>query len=64
MRALRGRYSGLCQPTYVLDIRVAPQVPSDPLLSPAVEQSSYEVVDPAVGGQLYAASSKIRIKII
>src|SRR5258708_11143766 len=50
MRALRGRYSGLCQPSYVLDIPGgAGKVPASPtyLSRGGRGESSYEVVDPA-----------------
>src|SRR5712672_495987 len=60
MRALRGRYSGLCQPTYVLDIPGgAGKVPVGPtyLSAGGRGESSYEVVDPAGRRHNYAATS-------
>jgi lysine 2,3-aminomutase len=61
MRALRGRYSGLCQPTYVLDIPGgAGKVPVGPNYISACDQggSSYEVVDPAGRRHAYPAAAR------
>jgi lysine 2,3-aminomutase len=58
MRALRGRYSGLCQPTYVLDIPGgAGKVPVGPnyISACARGDSSYEVLDPAGRRHAYPA---------
>jgi lysine 2,3-aminomutase len=60
MRALRGRYSGLCQPTYVLDIPGgAGKVPVGPTYLSACGrgESSYEVVDPAGRRYNYTVAS-------
>jgi lysine 2,3-aminomutase len=47
MRALRGRYSGLCQPTYVLDIPGGfGKVPIGANYLTASEAAAYEVRDP------------------
>jgi lysine 2,3-aminomutase len=56
MRALRGRYSGLCQPTYVLDIPGGHgKVPIGPgYLAPGCPgEARCEVVDPAGGRHPY-----------
>jgi lysine 2,3-aminomutase len=56
MRALRGRYSGLCQPTYVLDIPGGyGKVPIGPgYLAPGRSgETPYEVVDVAGGRHPY-----------
>ena len=46
MRALRGRYSGLCQPTYVLDIPGGHgKSPIGPEYLSGDEESGYEVED-------------------
>ncbi|HXN43319.1 MAG TPA: lysine-2,3-aminomutase-like protein [Xanthobacteraceae bacterium] len=46
MRALRGRYSGLCQPTYVLDIPGGHgKVPIGPQHLRGDEQTGYEIED-------------------
>ena len=46
MRALRGRYSGLCQPTYVLDIPGGHgKVPIGPQHLRGEEQTGYEIED-------------------
>jgi lysine 2,3-aminomutase len=49
MRALRGRYSGLCQPTYVLDIPGGHgKVPVGPsyLVPPKRGEPAHSVIDP------------------
>jgi lysine 2,3-aminomutase len=58
MRSLRGRYSGLCQPTYVLDIPGgAGKVPVGPsyIADGAPAAGALEVIDPA--GRLHAYPS-------
>ena len=59
LRALRGRYSGLCQPTYVVDIPGGfGKVPIGPSYLALTSQttSGYEVRDPAGRPHAYAAS--------
>jgi len=61
MRALRGRYSGLCQPTYVLDIPGgAGKVPIGPsyVSSAGREDGRCEVEDPAGGRHAYPVGVK------
>jgi lysine 2,3-aminomutase len=56
MRALRGRYSGLCQPTYVLDIPGGfGKVPVGPSYLAASGQESHEVSDPQGRPHAYPA---------
>jgi lysine 2,3-aminomutase len=48
MRALRGRVSGLCQPTYVLDIPGGHgKVPIGPVYASQRDEGEYELMDPA-----------------
>ena len=54
MRALRGDVSGLCQPTYVLDIPGgAGKVPVGPAYLCALDHARYEVEDPRGGRSIY-----------
>jgi lysine 2,3-aminomutase len=54
MRALRGALSGLCQPTYVLDIPGgAGKVPVGPVYLKPLDCGRYEVEDPNGGRSLY-----------
>jgi lysine 2,3-aminomutase len=54
MRALRGRLSGLCQPTYVLDIPGgAGKVPAGPTYLKPLDCGRYEVEDPSGGRCVY-----------
>jgi lysine 2,3-aminomutase len=54
MRALRGAVSGLCQPTYVLDIPGgAGKVPVGPAFLQPREDARYDVEDPNGGHHLY-----------
>jgi len=58
VRQLRGRISGLCQPTYVLDIPGgAGKVPIGPnYVSPAEPSGRFTVEDPRGGQHSYADS--------
>jgi lysine 2,3-aminomutase len=48
MRALRGRVSGLCQPTYVLDLPGGHgKVPVGPCYTEALDDDSWSIEDPA-----------------
>ena len=52
--ALRGRLSGLAQPTYVLDIPgTHGKVPIGPSYLYAAGEGAYEVQDPAGGAHVY-----------
>ena len=54
MRALRGTLSGLCQPTYVLDIPGgAGKVPAGPTYLKPLDCGRYEVEDPSGGRCVY-----------
>ena len=54
MRALRGTLSGLCQPTYVLDIPGgAGKVPAGPTYLRPLDCGRYEVEDPSGGRCVY-----------
>ena len=54
MRALRGTLSGLCQPTYVLDIPGgAGKVPAGPTYLKPLDCGRYEVEDPSGGRCFY-----------
>ena len=54
MRALRGTLSGLCQPTYVLDIPGgAGKVPAGPAYLKPLDCGRYEVEDPSGGRCVY-----------
>ena len=54
MRALRGTVSGLCQPTYVLDIPGgAGKVPIGPDYLKPLDHACYEVEDPSGGRWVY-----------
>ncbi|MGB8549546.1 MAG: lysine-2,3-aminomutase-like protein [Xanthobacteraceae bacterium] len=54
MRALRGTLSGLCQPTYVLDIPGgAGKVPAGPTYLKPLDCGRYEVEDPSGGRRVY-----------
>jgi lysine 2,3-aminomutase len=54
MRALRGDVSGLCQPTYVLDIPGgAGKVPIGPTYLRELDAERYEVEDPRGGRSIY-----------
>jgi lysine 2,3-aminomutase len=54
MRALRGTLSGLCQPTYVLDIPGgAGKVPAGPTYMKPLDCGRYEVEDPSGGRCVY-----------
>ncbi|MCW4114296.1 lysine-2,3-aminomutase-like protein [Aurantimonas sp. MSK8Z-1] len=58
MRALRGRYSGLCQPAYVLDIPGGHgKVPVGPLYAEATRAGGWAVVDPSGGRHHYPPPS-------
>ncbi len=61
MRALRGRYSGLCQPAYMLDIPGgAGKVPIGPnyISAPDRNNSAYEVVDPTGRRHAYPGGAR------